>query len=368
MTSGLRLQSCVLLTALLLGASSAGVVEAAGRQDPPVRAENVRFEVGEGGVVRVFYDIVAVNPQQVVSVRLFASRDGGKTFDVTAKSVTGDAGAAVLPGPGKQITWEAARDVERLDAALLRFQIVVTAVTAIQGAPRFWGITGGFLPDSRVPSSLYSSLFNAERADLRGSEFRVGIVRGWQEGRDWGVSLVLKRLKNGSSLVRAGYAGDVLARTTYQVTGSIWAAGAEVHTFLPFLRLGRGARIGVLLGAGMSTDYSGDVERQTEGTIYTTNPRNGGTLTTVPTGPGYIQGYRADVLEVGPGQTVVVDLATPANLHVSGWDLDAQLLARAELGATFALPQRLKLRVSGGFNFPGLVGVNVEIARFFGGR
>jgi hypothetical protein len=117
----------------------------------------------------------------------------------------------------------------------------------------------------------------------------------------------------------------------------------------------------------MSTDYSGNVDRRTEGTIYATNPRAGGALTTVTAGPGYIQGYRGDILEVGPGQTAVEDVATPADLHVSGWDLDAQLLARGELAAAFALPNRLKFRVSGGFNFPGIAAFNVEIAHFFGG-
>jgi hypothetical protein len=368
MGSRFRLLASFLLVLALHNALLSGAVEAAARaQDPPVRPENVRFEVAEGGVVRVFYDIVAANPQQVVSVRLLASQDGGKTFDITAKSVSGDAGAAVLPGPAKQITWEAARDVERLDAALLRFQIVVTAITAIEEPQRFWGVTGGFLPHSGVPSALSGSLFNAEQADLRGSEFRVGIVRGRPDGRDWGVSVVLKQLKTGSSLVRAGYDGDAIAKTTYRVRDSLWGAGAEVHTFLPFLRAGRRAWVGVLLGAGMSTDYSGNVDRRTEGTIYATNPRAGGALTTVTAGPGYIQGYRGDILEVGPGQTAVEDVATPADLHVSGWDLDAQLLARGELAAAFALPNRLKFRVSGGFNFPGIAAFNVEIAHFFGG-
>src|SRR5262245_53586992 len=173
--------------------ATAGEV-AASSQDPAVRAENVRFEVADGGIVRVYYDLVSDNPQQVAGVRLMVSRDGGQTFDFTATTVSGDIGPAVGPGTGKQIRWEAARDVERLDAALLRFRIVVTTVGITQAPRRFWGVVGSFVPDSRVPSSLSKSLFNAQTADLRGAEFRIGIARGRSLGRDWGISAVLRRL------------------------------------------------------------------------------------------------------------------------------------------------------------------------------
>jgi hypothetical protein len=355
------------LIATEIAAGTAGAIGAA--QDQPARADNVRFEVAEGGVVRVFYDLVADNPQQLVDVRLMVSRDGGRTFDLTARTVSGDVGPAVASGTGKQITWEAARDVERVDAALLRFRVVVTTIGITQEPRRFWGIVASFVPDSRVPSSLSKPLFNAQAADLRGAEFRIGIVRGRSQGRDWGISVVRRRLKSGSSIVRGGYdltSSDPLARTSYLVTESIWATGAEMHAFFPFVRLGRRAQLGVVFAAGMSTDYDGDVERRTEGTIYATNPSAGGSLRTVPVGPGFVYTYQGPAIAVAPGQTSATDRVAARLLRVNGWDIDAQLLARIELAGSIALGRQAKLRMSGGFNFPNTAVFGIDIARFFG--
>jgi hypothetical protein len=362
-----RASSWLALALLLLAAPNASAAVAAGASQAPVgRVENVRFEIAEGGIVRVFYDLLADNPQQLVGVILSVSQDAGKTFEVTAASVTGDVGAAVLPGPGKQIVWEAARDVERLDATALRLRIMVTIAGALLEPPSFWGVGGSFAPTWTTSSKWGERLFNAQLADFGGSEFRVGIVRGRSGSGDWGVSLVRKRLKTGSTVVR-DLSAPGSSTTTYRAIADVWSTGVEVHGFLPFLSIGRDTQIGVILAGGVANNFSGTVQRQVEGPIHANSPYEGGPLIEVPQGPGFIVDDRGNVIEVGPGETVARDDVVASNLYrVSGWDVPIQVLGRAELAVAFDVRPGVRLRASGGFNFPGFPAFSVEMVYFPG--
>jgi hypothetical protein len=108
------------LTVLLV--PSVGATQTAG---PAVNLSSVV----RGGVVVVSYDLMSTDPNAVFSVALEASSDGGKTYTVHPRTVKGDVGAAVRPGTGKQITWEAARDVESLEVDRFRYRVNATAPT-----------------------------------------------------------------------------------------------------------------------------------------------------------------------------------------------------------------------------------------------
>jgi len=84
--------------------------------------------VVRGGVVVVSYDLVSTDPNAVFSVALEASSDGGKTYGVQPKTVKGDVGTSVRPGVGKQITWEASRDVENLEVDRYRYRVAAQIV------------------------------------------------------------------------------------------------------------------------------------------------------------------------------------------------------------------------------------------------
>ena len=81
----------------------------------PDNVQNVRVEHVGLGVVHVFYDLVADEPQTTFDVILQVSQDAGETFDLRATSVSGDAGQEIGAGDGKRIVWEAGRDVERME-------------------------------------------------------------------------------------------------------------------------------------------------------------------------------------------------------------------------------------------------------------
>jgi hypothetical protein len=85
-------------------------------------AANVSSVV-RGGVVVVSYDLTSVDPAATFVVTLEVSGDGGQTYAVRPRTVTGDVGPAVRAGFGKQITWEAARDVETLEFDRYRYRV-----------------------------------------------------------------------------------------------------------------------------------------------------------------------------------------------------------------------------------------------------
>lgn len=91
--------------------------------------------VVRGGVVVVSYDLVSSDPSAVYTVALEASSDGGKTYGVQPKTVKGDVGTSVRPGTGKQITWEAARDVENLEVDRYRYRVAAQLVRSTEPPP-----------------------------------------------------------------------------------------------------------------------------------------------------------------------------------------------------------------------------------------
>jgi hypothetical protein len=89
------------------------------------RADNVRAVVRDV-VVNVTYDLVADDPRATFAVRLEASRDGGKTYDIVPKSVTGHVGAGVMAGAGKSIFWRAGEDIESVGLERFQYRVVLT--------------------------------------------------------------------------------------------------------------------------------------------------------------------------------------------------------------------------------------------------
>lgn len=343
-------------------------------QEPAARAENVQFVVGEGGVVRILYDLVADDRQPFVSVRLLMSQDGGKTYDARpATSLSGDIGPSVAPGPGKQIVWAWAQDVERIDVEQLRFRILTATLTGKPRASR-WGVGVSVVPDWRVPGGLGRAIFFSTPSayNYHGSEYRFSVVRGRPVGRDWGVSLVRKRVGPGSFVTRNSENLGGVSRTTIETTSSVWLTGADAYVFLPVARLGKRQHVGVVLAGGMTGFSSGTAQRRIEGPIFKTNPRGGFPPPTfVQEGPGFVLSERGEVVAVAPGERAAVDSVRLRELFLySTWTggSDVQLLARVEAAYAVALRGGFKLRVSGGLNFPAVQAFSVELVHLFGAR
>ena len=137
--------------------------------------------------------------------------------------------------------------------------------------------------------------------------------------------------------------------------------------------MGERGQLGVLLAGGLSTQASGTAESRVTGPIFIDEPSGGffDFNRTVPVGPGFVVN-RDDgtVVEVAPGETEGVGTVDASKLYfIFGWNPDfytPSILGRVELAGAFTVRPDLKIRVSGGFNFPGTQVFSIDAMYFFG--
>jgi hypothetical protein len=159
---------------------------------------------------------------------------------------------------------------------------------------------------------------------VKGPEFRVGVIRGTTMGGEWGVSLIHKRLSKESTIEVEG-SNDLFT----VVADDAELIGVEVHRFFPFARAGK-VQIGVNLGGGIAQLR------------------------------GFVTGRQTGVT------TTDFTLPFPDAFTVTGTEIDWIPLARAELGAAILAGDRLKVRVSGGFNMPGFQIISLSFSYLLG--
>jgi hypothetical protein len=187
-----------------------------------------------------------------------------------------------------------------------------------------WGITAGVSPQWSMPGTMLAELFDASALDVKGPEFRLGVIRGTTLGGEWGISLIHKRLSKESTLAIEG-STDLLT----VVANDAELLGVEVHRFFPFARAGR-VQVGINLGGGIA---------QLRGFVTGT----------------YIGATTTDFT-----------LPFPEAFVVTGRELDWLPLGRAELAVAALAGERMKVRVSGGFNMPGFHIVSVSFSYLLG--
>lgn len=112
--------------------------------------KNVSFEQREGtGFIDIYYDLSG-SPGERFNISLKLSADGGRTFTIFPRTLTGDV-RSVSPGIYKHITWDAAADVEELSGTNFVFQVIATPVL---GRPEVPYVYGGKSPSKAVVLSF----------------------------------------------------------------------------------------------------------------------------------------------------------------------------------------------------------------------
>jgi hypothetical protein len=208
-----------------------------------------------------------------------------------------------------------------------------------------WGVIGGLTPTWRVPDNAIKNLFDARAVDLSGSEFRIGIVRGKEFGGDWGVSLVQKKFKEGSTVTRqADY--DLGAQGTFPAilgftTADTSLLGVELHKYANFATIKDRVQIGMIFGGGIG-QLRGMVNRHAEVVV------NAGDV-------GHIENFNETV--------AATELFAPL-----GFEIEYVPLFRTELAVSGIVAPGLKVRASGGFNMPGTQIFSVSAVYYFGTR
>lgn len=188
-----------------------------------------------------------------------------------------------------------------------------------------WGITGGFAPLWKVPDQL-GELFDADTLDIKGQEFRIGLIRGTTFGGEWGVTLVHKRLSK-EGIVAVRQSNDVIS----VVTDDAEMLGVEVHRFFSFVRAGR-AQIGLNVGGGLAQ----------------------------------MRGFVTGSVDPGDGTAIRARIGFSELFSLAGQELDFFPLARAEVAVAALVGDRVKVRVGSGFNMPGIQLASVSVSWLLG--
>jgi hypothetical protein len=243
--------------------------------------------------------------------------------------------------------------------------VTVLASVLVIAAPRpalaqdetHWGVTGSVVPTWIVPKQI-SPVFGVDRnapvsvVDVTGSEFRVGIVRGRERGGEWGVSLVHKRFRNSSIIAQedaAAFAdpnGLAIGITTHGFSYSlddVTLTGVSIERFSPLATIGNVAQIGLTYGGGVAA-----LRGTASGLVF---DQAGTTAETHPVDQLFVEGDERVSL-----------------FHVGHMSIHAVPLARLELTFSSTIARGVKLRGSGGFNFPGYEAGSISVVYLFGAR
>lgn len=210
----------------------------------------------------------------------------------------------------------------RVVAFVIAAGLLLTPVAAQAQARRtYWGVTAGFTPTWETPTQL-KSLFNADDLTFTGSDLNIGFVRGSILEGDWGVSFVHRKVSDDASVSRAQPSLCATCGVFFTVSG-VTMNGVEIHRFSPFATIKQRVQIGINLAVGVAS---------LDGTVHervATAPR-----------PGVVQSVTADV--------------SPSSLiSPGGHDLTVAPIGKLELAVAGIIGPDLKVRASGGLNFPG---------------
>ena len=220
--------------------------------------------VVRGGLVEVSYDLGTDNPARRFSVALEVSADGGQTFEIVPRTVSGDVGATVAGGTGKRITWEAARDVETVELGSLRYRVLATALPLPSGVAAVLAVTS-------TPSGATVSVDGALRGqtplrldDLPPGEYRVVLTRdGYLENTQ-----VVTLLPAASDTISVTLTAVAATQSVVEDSGG----GSKLKWILPLVGGAAAAAAVLVRGGGDAITPPG--ERVTEtltGTVGTPN-------------------------------------------------------------------------------------------------
>jgi hypothetical protein len=203
-----------------------------------------------------------------------------------------------------------------------------------QADPTRWGVSVSFVPDWKVPPKVGALLLDDAETNLYGSELRIGIMRGRDEGGDWGVSYVNKAFGNEAGISESSgcfpFTGNPAGACA--PTGSVYdfsdvrLTGVEIHKFTPFGTIGRRVQIGLEFAGGVAS-----IKGTAHGVVFG------------------VEGSRADEPQA---RDLFIAKLMP--------------LVRLEAVVAVIVAPGLKVRVHGGINSPGyqVVGITASYGFF----
>ena len=268
----------------------------------------------------------------------------------------------------------------------MRQLLLVFAILCVSSSPAFaqnqprshWGVVGGFAPKWEPMDSieiLTTAVFDEGAAPLlRGSEFRVGIARGRRDSGDWGVSFIRKLIdqqgpstetggiscQGGSSGPNQPFVNDCIRDLETRTPGDLQISGMEVHKHFAFVTIKQRVQVGVTIAGGFGVGQGGFTLDLSESRYTCTYPP--GTFPDFdhegpnPCGTG-VQGPQTITptgTEIEPFQRIL------------NYDSEYIPLGKVEVAGTLIVTPQVKVRIGGGFNYPGKTIFGITGIYFFG--
>ena len=179
-----------------------------------------------------------------------------------------------------------------------------------------WGVMASFAP--WTADNRYKVFYDARQLDFSGDEVRFGVTRGGRERGEFAFLFVRKRIDEGGTIVD-------LRHNAFAIGPQVYVTGLMAEQFIPFTTIAHTAQIGMVIAAGAGK-ASGTATRLADGAAL-------------------------------PSDQVLRVFALPREF---------QPLARVELAVALAARPGMKLRFSGGFDWPGSTKFSVTAMYFFG--
>ena len=183
---------------------------------------------------------------------------------------------------------------------------------------RHWGVTASVAPWRAGTRS--SGLYFAKDLDFTGGSRRIGITKGSARGNEWALVYIRRTINEGGTIVDNG-------GRKFEVGPNVKLTGFMAEQFGSFGTIARRVQIGVVVAGGLA--------------------RAEGVLRAVPSGAEH---------------------EASQMLTLFAREVDFQLLLRGELAVAVIVAPGMKIRFSGGFDWPGTSVVGVTAMYFFGDR
>ena len=229
------------------------------------------------------------------------------------------------------------RGIVPASLCLFLFVTLPAPLFAQDGRSKHWGGSVFFGPQWKITESLRPIVVEGE-GPIEGDEFTVGVVRGSRLGGEWGASFIRKKIKDTTIVDESGEqcfeGGGCNSSSETFVLKAVRLEGVEFHWFVPFVTIAERVQIGVNAAVGV-VNVKGTIDE----TFVSTFTFNNQTQTNTQ----FEERAAKDVL----------------------WPIYP--IGKVEAAVSVTAAPGLKVRVTGGFNFPG-VGMRIGAVYLIGAR
>ena len=208
------------------------------------------------------------------------------------------------------------------------------------GRQAHWGVAFGFAPAWKA-SNTFKVVFDAKALDVTGSDVTVGAAHGSDLGGGIEILYIRKTLKDGSTVDRGSglncFGTSCVPVGTTLVSRTVVLQGLEVDKFVAFATIKRRVQIGLTAGGGIAS-VKGQADK-------------------ISNGVSPVYDSRGALVGLAPRQ----ETTSVEGRELFLGKIDVVPLGRVELTVAGIVAPGLKVKASGGFNFPGYAKLGIDI-------